>query len=320
MTTAPTRVVLCLVPGFSIMGVASALEPLRIANRVSGREAFTWRVVSLDGASIAASNGITLGVNGGLLPELQALSRGELPDLAFVVAGLDVEKRRHGLLMRWVRALAKRDVVVGGISTGAWVLAAAGILDGKTCTLHWENIPAFAEHFPGVEVRQELCVMDGNVFTCAGGTSAIDMMLHVVASKLGAETAAQVAAQLILPAVRPLDQRQRGPIGRRLERADTRLGEAMRLMEESIGSPIALDELAGRLGLSRRQLERLFERDLGKSPAQYFLDLRLQRARHLLQQTELRVIEVAMACGFASAAHFSKCFRRAFGAPPHAVR
>lgn len=302
------------------MGVASALEPLRIANRMSGRSAFSWRVVSPDGDQIDASNGIPLVVDGGISREIAALSRGIVPDFAFVVAGLEVEKRRHDLLVRWVRALAKRGVIVGGISTGAWILASAGILDGKACTLHWENIPAFAERFPGVEVRQELCVSDRNVLTCAGGTSAIDMMLHVVAERLGSEIAAAVAAQLILPAVRALDQHQRGPIGRELHAVDGRLSDATRLMEESISTPIALADLAGRLGLSRRQLERLFERDLGKSPARYYLDLRLQHARHLLEQTDLRIIEVAMACGFASAAHFSKCFRQAYGRAPRAVR
>lgn len=317
----PIQVSVCLVPGFSLTGVASTVEPLRIANRVIGREAFVWNLLSVDGTPATASSGIVISVDRGLEAALHALVReADRPDFAFVVAGLDVEKRRYPLLIRWLKALAKRDVVIGGISTGAHLLAEAGLLEGRRCTMHWENIPAFTERFPGVEVRHELCVIDGNLFTCAGGTSAIDMMLHVIATRLDQVTAARVAEQLIMPAVRPLDQHQRGPIGLGLRRPDPRLSAAVRRMEESIGQPAGMPEIAGSLGLSRRQLERLFERDLGKTPARYFMELRLERACHLLQQTRMPVIEVAMACGFASAAHFSRCFRRHYGDTPRTAR
>jgi transcriptional regulator GlxA family with amidase domain len=309
------------VPGFSLTGVASTIEPLRIANRVTGREAFAWSLVSVDGAPATASSGIVVSVDRGLETALKAIVRDEeRPDFAFVVAGLDVEKRRYPLLIRWLKALAKRNVMIGGISTGAYILAEAGLLEGHRCTMHWENIPAFTERFPGVEVRQEICVIDGYLLTCAGGTSAIDMMLHVIASNLDQVTAARVAEQLIMPAVRPLDQHQRGPVGLGLRRTDPRLSAAVRRMEESIAQPVGVPEIARALGLSRRQLERLFERDLGKTPARYFMELRLERARHLLQQTRMPVIEVAMACGFASAAHFSRSFRRRYGSSPKAVR
>lgn len=317
----PIRVSICLVPGFSLTGVASTVEPLRIANRVTGREAFTWSLVSVDGAPAEASSGIVLSVDRGLDAALKAIVRDEeRPDFAFVVAGLDVEKRRYPLLLRWLKALAKRKVMIGGISTGAHILAEAGLLEGHRCTMHWENIPAFTERFPGIEVRQDLCVIDGNLLTCAGGTSAIDMMLHVIASNLDQVTAARVAEQLIMPAVRPLDQHQRGNVGLGLRRTDPRLSAAVRRMEESIAQRVGVPEIARALGLSRRQLERLFERDLGMTPARYLRELRLERSRHLLQQTRMPVIEIAMACGFASAAHFSRSFRRRYGTSPKAAR
>jgi transcriptional regulator GlxA family with amidase domain len=317
----PIRVSICLVPGFSLTGVASTIEPLRIANRVTGREAFSWSLVSVDGAPAEASSGIVLSVDRGLEAALKAIVRDEeRPDFAFVVAGLDVEKRRYPLLLRWLKALAKRKVMIGGISTGAHILAEAGLLEGHRCTMHWENIPAFTERFPGIEVRQELCVIDGNLLTCAGGTSAIDMMLHVIASNLDQVTAAHVAEQLIMPAVRPLDQHQRGNVGLGLRRTDPRLSAAVRCMEESIAQRVGVPEIARALGLSRRQLERLFERDLGMTPARYLRELRLERSRHLLQQTRMPVIEIAMACGFASAAHFSRSFRRRYGTSPKAAR
>jgi transcriptional regulator GlxA family with amidase domain len=317
----PIRVSICLVPGFSLTGVASTIEPLRIANRVTGREAFSWSLVSVDGAPAEASSGIVLSVDRGLDAALKAIVRDEeRPDFAFVVAGLDVEKRRYPLLLRWLKALAKRKVMIGGISTGAHILAEAGLLEGHRCTMHWENIPAFTERFPGIEVRQELCVIDGNLLTCAGGTSAIDMMLHVIASNLDQVTAARVAEQLIMPAVRPLDQHQRGNVGLGLRRTDPRLSAAVRRMEESIAQRVGVPEIARALGLSRRQLERLFERDLGMTPARYLRELRLERGRHLLQQTRMPVIEIAMACGFASAAHFSRSFRRRYGTSPKAAR
>lgn len=318
--TRPFDITLCLVPGYSTMSLASALEPLRMANRLADREIFRWAVVSVDGEPARASSGVIVNVDHGLAAERKRLSRSEAPDMVLVAAGLDVETRRYPELERWLVALHRRRIIIGGISTAAYMMADAGLLDGRTCTLHWENLPAFAERYPTVEVRQELCVIDGNLLTCAGGTSAIDMMLHVIAEKSGRGLARGVADQLILPAVRPLDQRQRGPIGTSLRRASPVLAEAVKLMEEQIATRTTLGGFVGSLGLSRRQVERLFRAELGKPPARYFLELRLERARHLLLQTDMPVIEVATACGFVSASHFSRCFSRLYGASPQAAR
>ncbi|MBL8670479.1 MAG: GlxA family transcriptional regulator [Alphaproteobacteria bacterium] len=320
----PLHVVFCLLPDFPMLAFASAIEPLRMANRMAGRPAFRWSLVSPDGEAARASNGIALTVDGGLIDAAGGRPGGLIeaaqPDYAFVVAGLDVERHSRPPVKRWLRMLAKRGVAVGGISSAAHVLADAGLLDNRRCAVHWENLPALAERFPQVDARQELCVIDDNIYTCAGGTAAIDMMLHVIARHVDEAIAGKVADQCILGSVRPLDQRQRQPMGRDLRRASPLVAAAAKLMEDHLASPLALAALPGRLGLSRRQVERQFKRDLGMSPARYYMQLRLERARHLLLQTALPVIDVAIACGFVSASHFSKSYRRQFRRAPQDER
>ncbi|MEK9752275.1 MAG: GlxA family transcriptional regulator, partial [Rhodospirillaceae bacterium] len=188
------------------------------------------------------------------------------------------------------------------------------------CTIHWENIPAFVEAFPDVEVSSELFTIDRNRYTCAGGTSAIDLMLNLISTQVGAEVAATVSDELMHHRIRDGSEGQRMDLRSRSGIAHPKLLAVVAAMEENIEVPLSCADLAVKVGLSTRQLERLFRTYLGVPPTRYYLRMRLERARFLLRQTSLPIFDVALATGFISASHFSKCFREQFGAPPSGER
>lgn len=302
-----------LVPGFSLMALASAVEPLRVANRLAGRELFRWTLLSPDGRPAAASGGLEVAAAGGV---------GEAPPLRclFVCAGFEPLRHAGARIDGRLRRLARFGVVLGALDTGAFLLARAGLLDGYRATLHWEAIPAFRAAHPEVEVAAELFVVDRDRVTCAGGTAALDLMLDLIARRHGQGLAAAVAEQLLHRGARPGSDGQRPRLPARLGVADRRLTAALALMEEHLAEPLPVPALAARAGVRRRELERLFRAKLGTTPSAHHRALRLRRARSLLAQTDLAVAAVALACGFASPEHFSRCYRRLFGQPPSADR
>jgi transcriptional regulator GlxA family with amidase domain len=238
-----------------------------------------------------------------------------LPTL-FVCGGIGAEHYRNSQLYARLRRLASHGTAIGAVCTGTYVLARAGLLDGYRCTIHWENLAGFAEEFPDIEVIPELYEIDRNRFTCAGGTAAIDMMLSLIALRLGYDVAAGVADQLMHHRIRSGYEGQRMELRARLNISHPKLLEAISAMENSLESPVGCAELADSVCLSPRQLERLFRKHLNESPTRYYLGLRLDRARYLLLQTSLSILNVALACGFVSASHFSKCYREYFGWAP----
>ena len=299
-----------LVPNFSMIAFASALEPLRLANRVSGRDLFRWRVYSPDGAPLAASNGVVIAADGSYADMC------ELRDVV-VCAGVDVEKVNHAALIARLRKLASQGVAIGAVCTGPFVLAVAGLLDGYRCTIHWENYDSFREQFPKLQVTQELYEIDRNRFTCAGGTSAIDMMLSVIQSTTrDQEVSTLVTDELIHHRMRDSHERQRMELRSRLGVAHPKLLAVVGEMEKRLERPASCAQLAKRAGLSPRQLERLFQKYIGSTPTRYYLGVRLDRARHLLLQTSIPIVSVGIACGFVSASHFSKCYSEHFGRTP----
>ncbi len=305
----PIRIGFYLIPGFSMMAFASAVEPLRIANRISGREIYRWESYSLGGEPVEASNGFAAMVHGAISDVTS------LPAL-FVCGGIGAEHHRNTQLYARLRRLAMHGTGIGAICTGTYVLARAGLLSGYRCTVHWENLAGFAEEFPDIEVISELYEIDRNRFTCSGGTAALDMMLNLIALNLGHDIAAGVADQLMHHRIRSGYEGQRMELRVRLNISHPKLLEAISNMEESIEAPMSCAELARTVSLSPRQLERLFRKNLNRSPTHYYLGLRLDRARFLLLQTSLSILNVALACGFVSASHFSKCYREHFGWPP----
>jgi transcriptional regulator GlxA family with amidase domain len=309
----PQHFALVLVPEFTMMPVTSAIEPLRIANRLSEKSLYKWTMHSLDGKPVAASNGILTMVDGDL---------SAIPDDASVIVcgGLDVQRHADRRLAAWLRRTARRGADIGAVCTGSHLLAEAGLLDGYKCTIHWENLPGFSEEFPEIEATGGLFEIDRDRFTSAGGTTALDMMLTLIAGQHGAELAAAVAEGILHSPIRHHSEHQRMSLPARIGARHPKLVGIIAAMEKNIEEPFSPSLLARQAGLSTRQLERLFRRYLDRSPKRYYLELRLKKARSLLLQTGMPVIEVALACGFSSPSHFSKCYRAFYGRTPYRER
>jgi transcriptional regulator GlxA family with amidase domain len=312
----PYHVAFCVVPDFPLTSLAIGLDVLRVTNRMTGRPVFRWTILSRDGQPVRASTGTTILIDGALASARRAPRVEDRPDMVFVVAGLDVERHAYAEIKRWLGRVRGQGAAIGAIAAGTYILAAAGLLDDRNCTIHWENMSAFTEHFPLARVKPQLWAIDGDIHTCAGSSSVMDLMLQIVTRHTDAETAGKVAEQCLVTAIRRPEDSQRAPIGPHASDAHPVIAAASRIMERHIEEPLALKRLAGEVGLSLRQIERLFHGELGRSPAEYYRHLRLERAKHLLAQTRMPVLEVALASGFASAAHFSKSYRRQFGQAP----
>ena len=302
-----------LVPSFSMIAFSSAIEPLRLANRVAGQDVCRWRVLSATGQPIAASNGVEIATHGSFTDMTGVTA-------AVVCSGVDVQTFDHRDLIARLRGLAARGVPIGAVCTGTFVLAKAGLLDGHRCTIHWENHDSFAEQFPQLELTEELFEIDRTRFTCAGGTAAIDMMLALIARQQGQDVASGVTDQLIHHRMRDGDERQRMELRARLGVAHPKLISVVGEMERCIEQPLSCVDLAEGAGLSTRQLERLFRKYIGQAPTRYYLGLRLTRARQLLLQTSMPILSVGLACGFVSASHFSKCYSEHFARTPSQER
>lgn len=292
---------------------AAAIEPLRLANRLAGRELYEWRLIGEQAQTATCSNGTRILLDG-------PLTETRRDDTVLVCGGLDVGRATTRSVLAWLRREARRGTRIGALCTGTWVLAEAGLLDGRRCTIHWENQDGFAEKFPDVTLIRTIFVEDGNRLTAAGGTAAIDLMLRQIARDHGAELASRVADQMIHTAIRSEEDHQRLSVPTRIGARHPRLAQVVARMEANIEDPISPARLASEAGMSPRQLERLFARYLGRSPKRYYMEIRLERARNLLLQTEMSVMEIALASGFASAAHFSKCYRATYGCTPYRER
>ncbi|EXL09879.1 AraC family transcriptional regulator [Aquamicrobium defluvii] len=309
-----------LVPDFTMIAFATALDPLRSANRMLGYEAYSWRLASLDGKPVRASNGVQCAVDTSLEDERRKMSGPERPSMAIVCSGLDVEKYYNKSVFAWLREEYNRGVAIGGLCTGAHILAAAGLLSNKRCAIHWENLPGFSEAFPRVNVFADLFEVDQNIYTCAGGTAALDMMLKLIGEDFDENVVNRVCEQVLTDRVRSPTDRQRLPLRARLGVQNSKVLTIIELMEANLSEPLSLIEIADHVDLSRRQIERLFRSEMGRSPARYYLEIRLDRARHLLIQSSMPVVEVAVACGFVSASHFSKCYRELYARSPQQER
>lgn len=309
-----------LVPEFTILPFTAAIEVLRIANRMLGYEAYKWRLASLDGEKVTSSSGIEIAVSTSLADERRMLSGADRPTMALICSGLNVDKFNNKAVMAWLREAYNRNVQIGSLCTGAYVLAQAGLLNGKRCAIHWENLPGFSEKFPEVEVYADLFEIDGNIHTCAGGTASLDMMLDLIKRDFDDHLVNRICEQALTDRIRAQSDRQRLPLRARLGVQNSKVLSIIELMEANLAEPLSLLEIADMVGLSRRQIERLFRQEMGRSPARYYLEIRLERARHLLVQSTMPVVEVAVACGFVSASHFSKCYREIYNRSPQQER
>ena len=312
-TTKPRQFVFVLLENFTMLSFASALESLRIANRMADRKLYSWRLVSETGAPVSCSAGTLFNVDG----DLEELGR---DDTIMICGGIDIQAATSRRLLGWMRREARKGLMIGGLCTAAFSLAKAGLLDNKRATIHWENSDSFAEEFDEVELTKSVFVIDGNRMTTAGGTSSIDQMLTLLADHHGEDLANAVADQLIYSSIRTDQDTQRLSVPTRIGVRHPKLSQVIQMMESNIEEPISPAILARDVGMSTRQLERLFRRYLNRSPKRYYMELRLQKARNLLMQTDMSVINVALSCGFASPSHFSKCYRAHYDTTPYRER
>ncbi|MGB5864633.1 MAG: GlxA family transcriptional regulator [Sulfitobacter sp.] len=309
----PRRFVFVLLDNFSLLCFSTAIESLRIANRMGERSLYEWQLIGEGGVQAACSAGTVFQLD----DDLVEMGR---DDTVLVCSGIDVQSATTKKVLSWLRREARKGLVIGGLCTGAYCLAKAGLLDGKRATIHWENQDSFGEEFEEVTLTKSVFVVDNNRMTTAGGTSSIDLMLKIIADDHGEDLANAVADQLIYSSIRTDQDTQRLSVPTRIGVRHPKLSAVIQIMETNIEEPISPSILAQDVGMSTRQLERLFRRYLNRSPKRYYMELRLQKARNLLMQTDMSVINVALACGFASPSHFSKCYRAHYDTTPYRER
>jgi len=307
----PTRVAVVVLPPCSLLTLGAVVDPLTAANR-DGVRRYEISYYAADRRAIAAS-GLPLPIHAELSDTVQA-------DLLLLVSDGLLPFADHRLFTGLLTRLATRLPALAGIQAGAWWLARAGLLDGYRATVHWQDAPQFSEQFPEVIVSQHLFEIDRNRLTACGGTATLDLLLTLIHHQHGESLATLIAEGLCLERVRRTDENQRVPQAARIGAAQPKLTEALLLMEANIEEPLTSDEIAGLVGVSRRQLERLFKQHLDSLPSRYYLELRLARARHLLQRTAKSIVQIGLACGFSSGPHFSTAYRAHFGITPREER
>ena len=309
----PRRFVFVLMEHFTLLSFSSALDALRIANRMSGKKLYDWTFIGESEEFVSCSAGTQFKLDNPLI-ELHR------DDTILLCGGTAIQASTTKKLIGWLRREARRGLVIGGLCTAAYPMAKAGLLDEKKATIHWENQDSFSEEFLEVELTKTVFVCDGNRYTTAGGTSSIDLLLKIIADDHGEELANAVADQMIYSSIRTDQDTQRLSVPTRIGVRHPKLSKVIQMMEINIEEPISPSVLAKDVGMSTRQLERLFRRYLDRSPKRYYMELRLQKARNLLMQTDMSVINVALACGFASPSHFSKCYRAHYDTTPYRER
>ncbi|MFT5111355.1 MAG: transcriptional regulator GlxA family with amidase domain [Parasphingorhabdus sp.] len=302
-----------LTNAFSMMAFISSLEPLRIANRLSGKALYNWVLISEEGGFVEPTNGMQVKVDCALT---------EAPDLPVIVVlgPFDPLPYKNKTLNNWLNRMARRDAIICGVDTGAHLMARSGVLKDRRCTIHWENMPGFTNEFPELPASHEIYEHDRHRLTCAGGTASMDMMLYLIEKQQGFELAASISDVLIHPTIRHGNHPQRMNVEARTGVRHAGLLECIELMEANLEQPLTPSELSSMIGVSKRQLERLFRRHLNTTPARYYLGLRLTEAKRLLEQSSMPVIDVAIACGFNSAGHFSYRYRSYYGVSPRTSR
>ncbi len=309
----PQKLGFLLIPGFSLLAFASASEPLRIANWLSGEELYDWELISEDGNSVSASNGMDIVVD-------TSIETIDFIPMCITCASFHPENGISDKGIAWLRRQSSRGALLGSIDTGSHILAMAGLLDGYKATIHWVHVDSFPEHFPKVNVTRDLYVIDRNRFSATGGTSGTDLMLQLITLQHGRDLAIAVAEQISYNQIREGTEPQRMDTGHRLATSNRYVIQAVEQMETHIEDPLRTSDIADVLGISLRELERAFQKALKNTPGAYYRRMRLEKSKKLLQQTDLSVLDVAVSCGFTSSAHFSRCYREHYGHPPSTDR
>lgn len=310
-----TRIGFLLLDNFTMIALASAVDTLRMANQLSGKELYSWHVLSESGDNVTASDGLSFNAE-------YSISNAPEFDLVVVCGGVDITRSYSVRQLQWLRTNDRKGVTIGAICTGAFVLAKAGLMDGYGCSAHWECMAALQENFPKVHINKRLFTFDKNRLTSSGGTAPMDMFLNLIALQFGGRLSSAISDMFICERVRSDDEQQRVPL-RQVQvvgESKSRLVDVIEIMENNIEEPVDLDELATIVCISRRQLERMFHKYMNCSPSRFYLKLRLDRAKQLLKQSNMSIVEIAAACGFVSTPHFSRCYRKHIGLSPRDER
>jgi transcriptional regulator GlxA family with amidase domain len=315
----PICFLVLLLQGFSQLCLASLIDPLRLANTLSGSTLFRWQIVSLDGRSVESASGIAVEVTGRLDQYQESLLL-DRRQILMMFAGDGVRHHSTDSLRALLRHSVRTHIPIYALGTATWLLADAGVLDEVRCTIHWGTMAALSETFYGLAIDDALFVRDGHIVTCAGGLSAFDLAMALVEERSGAGLVRNICQHVVADRSRDGDSFQSAPPGLRFASTGRKLLSIVHIMEKHIDDPMPLEEVARRGSLSRRQMERLFAQHLSTTPRRYYLSLRLLKARQLIELTGMPVVDIAVACGFTSASHFSQCFRDHFKSLPSQLR
>lgn len=302
-----------LMPGFSIISFAATIDPLRLANQLSGQTLYEWHFYGPRDQTVSCSTGM-------MFQPTREMRDTVSIDRMLVVGGIGAHQLAEESLCSWLRNLVRDGISLGATSTGSLLLAQSGVLDHKICTIHWEERDRLIKLFPHLNVSEELFEIDGNMMTCSGGLSGLDMILQLITLKHGESLAHQVAEQCIHPNIRPAHDKQRMKLQLRQQGSHPRLTQALELMREHLTEVMTCDQICEHIGLSTRQLERLFRQHLNTSPTAYYMNIRLESARQQLKNSTLPIQTVARNAGFSSTSYFSRCYRKQFGLTPRDAR
>jgi AraC family carnitine catabolism transcriptional activator len=307
----PINIGMLLLPAFNSLAAQSFIDPFRAANYLRGTTIYQWQFLSLDGQDVTASNGLVVG-NTIRFSEAQTRF-----DFLVVNSSWTPEKYRDRELQTWLQILAAQNTTLVGIDTGAFVLAFARLMDGYRAVVHYEHIDSFCELFPDTHIDQVLFVVDRDRLTCCGGLAAVDLALEIIRLQQGIDLTNAAARYIFQERLRTGEESQLSrnyePIGYTVPEL---LRDAIVLMERNLEKPLPLSEIAHDVGISQRQLERLFRKYTGLTPVRYYINIRLNRARALLTQTELSIAEIASACGFNNTEHFTRSYKNYFNIVP----
>jgi transcriptional regulator GlxA family with amidase domain len=306
--------VFLLLENFSMMSLTSALDVLRTANLLSTEKIVSFQLASLAGQAVEGDLGFS------------AVVDGSINDISFhhtevlvICGGLRVDIQPNAELNKLLRRSDVRNLKLGSLWNGVFHLAHAGLLNGCQCAVHRDNRASFRERFHEVKLTEQPFVVADGYFSCSGGNSALDMMLAFIAEHKGKALARGICDILTVDRVS-----EEGEARFLYHEADGSLPKNLRdvitLMENNVEEMLSADEMGELVGITRRQIQRLFQRYFDTTPARYYLQVRLNRAHQLLTQTNLSVSDISLACGFVSYPHFSKCFRECYGYPPSRAR
>ncbi len=298
-----------LTDAFSQSSLSNALAVLNTCNSVLKRQAYSWSLISETGNTVSSSCGVPITVSSGLYSVKRQ-------DFVVLLSSESNPRKQSKLLVNWVRRESMKRPRIAALDTATYLLAAAGLLSHQKCTLHWENQDAFKECYPDIDLVNQIYTTERSIYTCAGGAATMDMMLHIIEMDHGSETAKNIADHLIYISSRNQDDRQRISLTGRSGIRNARLADAINKMENNLEFPLTPAELAKSINVSVRQLERIFRRHMDCPPKRFYMTLRLEKARRLIAQTDMSLINISMACGFTSTSHFSRWYKRHYGMQP----